>query len=645
MGKRGTLTVRIIGESKHLKRTLAGVTDKVGVFAKKALKIGAAATAAVGVASVKAFANFDQAMTESVAIMGDVSDTMRQDMADAAREVGKTTKFSASEAAESYFFLASAGMDAEQSIAALPQVAAFAQAGMFDMATATDLATDAQSALGLASDDAEENLANLTRVTDVFVKANTLANTSVEQVSEAMTNKAGAAMRALGMEIEEGTAVLAAFADQGVKGQMAGTQFAIVLRDLQTKALNNKQAFAEAGVSVFDAQGEFRNMADIVGDLEGLLGGMTDAQRKATLATLGFSDKSMGALTTLLGTSDAIREYQGELESASGVTQEVADNQMKSFSAKMGLVWSKIQDVGISIGKALVPALEIFAGWLDSNLPAITGWFDAVSSKFEGLFGTADDTMAGTAEAMFGAGEAVHGFDNAVKDALGMTEERLHGYDVAVGDVSESTEDNFLDMGQMMGKLAEIWKGVFEDDIKPWFNDTFIPWLTDTAAPAVGRAGVKIGAALASGLLEALEDLDEQIVASLPGWAQGIVGGSRKATDLMGGVASGVQRVNRAVIPGVGGDTAPQQQTIPTNLRSFHEGGVVPGRPGQETLAILEAGETVIPADGGAGGVYITVNVPGGFVGNEQELGEKIVSILTRRRRVGQVSFVPTASP
>jgi TP901 family phage tail tape measure protein len=370
------LLVKVDVDSKKL-MSLGGIAKTAG----KAIGAGLALATGAGVAAVKMFADFDSAMNESVAIMGDVSDAMRKDMSDAAREVAKTTTFSAEEAAKSYFFLASAGMDAEQSIAAMPAVANFAQAGMFDMATATDLATDAQSALGLSSDDAAENLEGLIRVTDVFVKANTLANTSVEQISEAMTNKAGAAMRAVGMEIEEGAAVLAAFADQGVKGANAGTQFAIVLRDLQTKALANKGAFKAAGVEVFDASGEFRNMADIVGDLETHLDGMSDAQKRAALSALGFSDKSMGALSSLLGTSDAIREYQSELEAASGITDEIAGKQLNTLNAQFSLLKSRIADAAIEIGGKLEPhvrkIVEAMSAWMDENghvVDSIANW-------------------------------------------------------------------------------------------------------------------------------------------------------------------------------------------------------------------------------------------------------------------------------
>jgi len=253
----------------------------------------------LGAAATKSFASFDQAMTESLAIMGDVSQSMRSDMTAAAKTMAEQSTFSAKEAAQAYFFLASAGFDAKDSMAALPVVTKFAQAGMFDMAQATDLLTDAQSALGLKSTDTAENIDNLARVGDVLVKANTLANASVQQFSEALTNKAGAALRTVGKDITEGVAVLAAFADQGIKGAEAGTQFAIVMRDLQTKAIKNADAFREAGVAVFDSSGKMNDMGDIVGQLEGLLAGMSDEQKKATLLMLGFSDKSVSAIQAL----------------------------------------------------------------------------------------------------------------------------------------------------------------------------------------------------------------------------------------------------------------------------------------------------------------------------------------------------------
>jgi TP901 family phage tail tape measure protein len=235
--------------------------------------------------SAKAANEFNEAFTKSTAIMGDLTEVMQADMKRAAEEVATTTTFSAKEAAEAFFFLASAGMDAAQSIKALPQVSKFAQAGTFDLALATDLLTDAQSALGMTiRDDVIKNMENMARVSDVLVKANTVANASVAQFSEALTTKAGASLRQWNKDVEEGVAVLAVFADQGRKGAEAGTGLSIVLRDLSTKALKNADAFEKYGVAVFDANEKMRNIADIIADLEGALGEMSDAQAKATLS-------------------------------------------------------------------------------------------------------------------------------------------------------------------------------------------------------------------------------------------------------------------------------------------------------------------------------------------------------------------------
>jgi TP901 family phage tail tape measure protein len=355
-------------------KKLTGVTkglDQLGKTATYALGAVAAAAGAIAIASVREFAKFDGAIQKSVSIMGDLSDTMRGEMSDAAREVAKTTTFSAEQAGESFFFLASAGLSAEQSIGALPQVAAFAQAGMFDMALATDLLTDAQSALGLTVDDTQQNMENMARVSDVLVKANTLANASVEQFSTSLTTKAGTALKALGKDVEEGVAVLAVFADQGIKAELAGNQLAIVLRDLTTKAIKNKSAFKEMGVSVFDADGEMRNLADIVSDLEGAMSGMSDETAKATLLQLGFTDKSVSAIQALLGQSDAIRNYETDLRSAGGVTQEVADKQLKTFNAQLALLQSAFIDVAISIGEQITPALQDLVPKLQVLLPII----------------------------------------------------------------------------------------------------------------------------------------------------------------------------------------------------------------------------------------------------------------------------------
>jgi TP901 family phage tail tape measure protein len=332
---------------------------------------------AVGGLGVKVGADFEKSMTTSLAIMGDVSDEMKKKMSDTARTVAKESTVSASEAAKAYYYLASAGLNAAQSVAAMPKVTKFAMAGQFDMSRATDLLTDAQSALGMTiRNDVNKNMENMTRLSDVLVKANTLANASVEQFSEALTNKAGAALKALGKDAEEGVAVLAALADQGVKAAEGGTQFSIVLRDLQTKSIQNSATFDKMKISVYDANGEMRNMADIIGDLEKALSGMSDEQKKSTLLMLGFSDKSINAMLALLGTSNAIRNYEKQLRDASGITEDVANKQMQNFSDKVKILWHNLQDLGITLFEHLTPALNAVADRISSTIK----WFSDLDS-------------------------------------------------------------------------------------------------------------------------------------------------------------------------------------------------------------------------------------------------------------------------
>lgn len=397
----GSLAVNIIARTDKFTAGIARARGQLGglrgIAARSSAAIGGLGVSSAGAAAAlfslaRTHDRLQKSMNASLAIMGDVSTAMRKDMVDAAIKVSRTTRFSASQAAESYFFLASAGMDAEQSLAAMPTVAAFAAAGNFDLATATDLATDAQSALGMTSKNAAANLKNLGRVTDVLIKANTLANASAQQFSEALTNKAGASLRLVNKDVEEGVAVLAAYADQGIKGAEAGTALGIVMRDLQTKSLLNAEAFALNGIAVFDSAGKMNRLADIIGDIENRLNGMSDAQKKATLLSVGFSDKSVAYIQTLVGTSEKIRAYEDALRSAAGATESVASKQMtalEKLTAKLRASWESLSN---QMGPVFTMAAESASGWLDALTQKTSGAASGLS-RIQSGFATLLDVL------------------------------------------------------------------------------------------------------------------------------------------------------------------------------------------------------------------------------------------------------------
>jgi len=389
--------------AKNQLNNLGQASDKSAKLMAGLGKVMAGAVAGASIVLTKVLADatrefiaFDDAMTQSLAIMKTTEEQQRA-MAIAAREVATTTRISAEQSAEAFFFLASAGLNAEQSISALPQVAAFAQAGMFDMATATDLATDAQSALGLTVDDAGQNLSNLTRVTDVLVKANTLANASVQQFSEALTTKAGAALKVVNKDIEEGVAVLAVFADRGVKGAEAGEKLNQVLRDIPRATAKNKEEFAKLGLEMFTAEGNMKNVADIVEELDRVLGPMSDEMKAATLDQLGLNRGVADAVKILSGTTEQIREYEEALRGAGGTTQEIADKQLDSLQAQLDILNDRFIELKLGIIETNEDGISVLIDGLgrliDKTGNGITAFqlflksFKEVETQFGGVLG------------------------------------------------------------------------------------------------------------------------------------------------------------------------------------------------------------------------------------------------------------------
>lgn len=364
--------VRDVGKS--MQRMGAGLSLKV-----------TAPLVALGTVATREFSQFDKAMTESTSIMGDLSAQTVRDMREMAVELSTNAVQGPEALARSYFYLASAGKSAEQSMSLLPGVARFATAGAFDMALATDLLTDAQSALGLSSKDVVKDTENLSRVADTLVKANTLANGTVQQFSESLTNTAGASLKSFNKDVEEGVAVLAAYADQGVKGNVAGTSLSRVMLLLSKASRDAAEDHERLGFRVFDSSGKMRNLADIVENLEQVTAGMSDETKSATLEMLGFEARIQQAVLPLLGTSDAIRRYEKELRKAGGITDEVANKQLKSFSNQMQVAKNRVSAVATEVGERLAPMVVSFTGVLTDLLEWWKGWPPILKTTSIGL--------------------------------------------------------------------------------------------------------------------------------------------------------------------------------------------------------------------------------------------------------------------
>jgi len=333
-----------------------------------AMKVTAPIVAGLGF-GLKQYANFDQAMTESFAIMDNVTDAQKKAASDLAKTLSMELAFSADQLAGNYFNLFSAGMDVEDGMKNLKGVAQFAMAGMFDLATATKLAADAQSSMGLKVGTAAQKQKNLIRIMDVLVKANKLATTTTEEIAEALASGAGAEMRKFNIPLEEGVAVLAAFAEQGKKGKVAGEGFTITLRGIQKAAAEGAPWVRKL---VYDINtGKLLNMADIVDNFTGALSGLSNEAFYAKMRIMGFTEESDKWVSKLIGIGPMISRFEGELWKAGGTAEKVANEQLKSFTNQMVLLWNTIKVLAIEMGEVLVPSII----WLRSKIQNAAIWF------------------------------------------------------------------------------------------------------------------------------------------------------------------------------------------------------------------------------------------------------------------------------
>ena len=348
---------------------------------------------AIGTASVKTFAKFDDALQTSIAVMGGVSEEMNKALTKMTFDISAGSRTSPTDIALGYFHLASAGYKAADALSAVATVEKFSVAGAFDlnesghaagnslfaMARATNFLVDSQAALGLKTDDVAQNMKNMTHIGDVLTKANIISNATVQDFAKALTNKGAAAIRLLNKDVEEGVAVLAAFASQGVKAETAGEKLYIITRDLARATIKHREAWDGMNIRVFDATGNMRHLADIVSDMEKALGGMADEEKRAALMHLGLQDRSLAATIQLMGMSDAIRKFDNELRNSAGSMQKVADIRLKSFTSQMMMLRNQITVVAIGIGQMLVPYIM----QMNEQIKKAIGYWNELNEPFK----------------------------------------------------------------------------------------------------------------------------------------------------------------------------------------------------------------------------------------------------------------------
>ena len=358
----------VAGAQESIK-SFENASGKIKDTGKTLTKRVTAPLAALGGVAMVVGSQYETSMSSVQAISGSTADEMEV-LESVAREMGATTRYSASESADALGYMALAGWDVEQMTSALPGVLNLATAGAMDLAVASDIVTDTMSMFGMEATDAG-------KASDIFAAAQSKSNTNVEQLSEALLN-AGPAAAAAGADLEQTSAILGIFANQGVKGGRAGTALNAMFRDIKASAEDGAIAIGKHSVSVYDANGNMRAMGDIMADVEKATNGMTTEQRDSALADV-FKQQSLSGVNLLLAEgSDALKDLENDIYNSDGVAQNMADTMDDNMQGALLGMKSAAEDVAISFFemaegpfRAIIDAVTNAIRWFGQLDPSI----------------------------------------------------------------------------------------------------------------------------------------------------------------------------------------------------------------------------------------------------------------------------------
>ena len=343
--------------------------QKFDEYAEKAGKVGQAVqtagqhmmkvTTAIGgvaAASVTVAANFEQQMSKVQAISGATTeDTDR--LTESARQWGRDTKYSATEAGEAFEYMALAGWKTDDMLEGIGGILNLAAASAMDLGTASNIVTDYLTAFGLSAKDAG-------KFADEMAYAMSHSNTTTEALGEAYKNCAATAA-SMGYSVEETTAVLMTMANAGVKGGEAGTALNAIMTRLATDTKGCATELAKYGVEVYDAQGNMNSLSSILTGVRGVWNNLTDEQQANLAKTIAGTNQFSALQTIMSGLSDeaiasgmSFSDYAEALQNCDGTASDMAATMQDNLLGRLTQLKSKLEDVGITIGNSLMPFME-----------------------------------------------------------------------------------------------------------------------------------------------------------------------------------------------------------------------------------------------------------------------------------------------
>lgn len=376
-------------------KRLSNLENKTNSFASTIKKvfasIGLGAIAKKAVGYIKDVgSSFEATMSKVQAISG-ASGKELEALTAKAKEMGAKTKFSATESAEAFTYMAMAGWKTADMLNGIEGIMNLAAASGEDLASVSDIVTDAMTAFGLSAngttkiikDGYVKEVSNASHFADVLAKASSASNTNVGMMGETFKYVAPVA-GALKYSVEDCAVAIGLMANSGIKSSQAGTALRSMLSRMVKPTDDVKGAMDKLGISLTDAKGNMKPLSQLMTEMRQKFGKLSDSQKAQYASTIAGQEAMSGLLAIVNASDDDFNSLTQQINNADGAAQEMADTMQNNLAGKLTIMGSGIEGIAISIYEKVAPALEDFVDYITNNvLPVIQDFVNGDFSKIE----------------------------------------------------------------------------------------------------------------------------------------------------------------------------------------------------------------------------------------------------------------------
>lgn len=335
----------------------------INLLKNPVFQVGAVLGVSIGLKdTIDTFANFEAAMSQVKAISGATGEDFDK-LTEKAKYMGATTKFTATEAAEGFNYMAMAGWKTQDMLDGIEGIMSLAAASGESLGTTSDIVTDALTAFGLKASDSGH-------FADVLAQASANANTNVGMLGESFKYIAPVA-GAMGYKIEDISLALGLMANSSVKGTMAGTALKTALANMAAPTDKMAEAMDKYGISLTDGKGNMKSFKGVMDNLRGSLGGLSEAEQTAAASTIFGKEAMAGMLSIINASEEDYNKLADAVNNADGASQKMADTMLDNLQGAFTLLQSAADGVKLSLGERLKPYLMDLATWLTEQMPNI----------------------------------------------------------------------------------------------------------------------------------------------------------------------------------------------------------------------------------------------------------------------------------